>query len=118
MFRRTTYLILTMAFIGASAWAQQAPGYTPPTHPVDNQMYCGGVVTTQAPHDSFVISGAESNENIVFSDGDEVFINKGSAGGVKVGDEFLVSRVETDLLRYPWFIPQQAIEQAHGHQGV
>jgi hypothetical protein len=113
MFRRTTYLILTVALMSTGAWAQGI-GYTPPTNPVANQMYCGGVVTMSVPKDTYVISGPESNEKIVFEQGTSVFINKGADKGVKVGDQFLVSRVETDLLRYPWFVAQQEIEKAMG----
>src|SRR5580700_2072079 len=92
MFRRTTYLILGIALMSISGWAQSAQ----PTAPRENQMYCGGVVTDKVQKDSYVISGAESDSSIVFTDGDDVFISKGSSSGVKVGDQFIVTRVETD----------------------
>ncbi len=120
MFRRTAYLIVAIALIGLVGRAQSqtsealGPQAYLPNSPQDAQMYCSGVVTTKVQHDSYVISGAESNEKIVFSEGDEVFINKGSADGVKIGDQFQVTRVETDPLRYAWFTPQQDIERAMG----
>jgi hypothetical protein len=117
MLQRTAYFILGMALMSASSWAQTqalGPQTYAPTTPRENQMYCSGVVTTKVQHDSYVISGAESSQNIVFSSGDEVFINKGSGSGVKVGDVFLVTREETDPLRYPWFVPQQDLERAMG----
>ena len=102
-----------MALISISGRAQVL-GYTPPNNPVENQMYCGGVVTTSVPTDTYVISGPESSEMMVFTQGTRVFVNEGANKGVKIGDQFLVSRKESDLLRYPWFTSQQDIEKAMG----
>ena len=61
--------------------------------PTEFDMYCSGVVTTKAmPHDTYVISGVESDQRIIYHTGNLVFINKGAKQGVKVGDQFLVSR--------------------------
>ena len=77
-------------------------------------MYCGGVVTSSVPTDTYVISGPESSEMMVFTQGTRVFVNKGADKGIKIGDQFLVTRKESDLLRYPWFTSQQEIEKAMG----
>ena len=83
-------LILALSGVAASAQNRAAAPYP-------NDVYCSGVVTTEAvPRDSYIITGEESNLDVVFSDHDYVFINKGSSKGVKVGDEFSVIRpVET-----------------------
>ncbi|MGD0964269.1 MAG: hypothetical protein ABSA57_10265 [Candidatus Acidiferrales bacterium] len=71
--------------------------------PYPNNVYCSGVVTTEAvPRDTFIITGEESNTNIIFSDHDYVFINKGSSKGVKVGDEFSVIRPVEDPDKFEW----------------
>jgi hypothetical protein len=73
------------------------------------------VVSTQAPSpDLYVISGPESEVKNIFSQGNFVFINKGSSQGIKVGDEFLASRPESDEVLIPWFTDQVALEKAMG----
>src|ERR1035441_9852503 len=56
-------------------------------------MYCSGTITTDAvPQDSYIISGEQSVDKVAFVVGQLVYINRGSAQGVKVGDEFQVVR--------------------------
>jgi hypothetical protein len=110
MFRRTSYLILIMSLTTVLAHAQQtisAPG--------EKDMYCSGVVNTQAvPRDTYVISGVESDDVLVFKQGDMVFLNRGTEQGVKVGDEYLVSRPVTDQVKVQWFIGQDMVTKAMG----
>jgi len=97
--------------LAASAAAAQA---IPPV-PKTSDIYCSGVVTTDAvPRDTYLISGEESNYKITFNQGDLVYINRGSAQGVKVGDEFLVTRPQVEPLKNSWFIGQPAIMRAMG----
>lgn len=110
MFRRISYLLLGLAVSGSLAYAQKAP-----TAPDEYDMYCSGVVTTRAlPQSTYVISGAESSDKVVWKQGDDVFINKGGSQGVKVGEEFLVSRPVNEPLKYPWFKWQNALLHAMG----
>ena len=55
------------------------------TPPFPNNIYCTGVVTTEAvPHDSYVITGEESNERVTFSENDFcLHKNRGSNQGAK-----------------------------------
>ena len=111
MVRKSVYLALMTAFIGASAHAQK-----PITAPTEGDMYCSDVRSTQAPpRDTYVISGPEADKRIAYSQGNTVFINKGADQGVKVGDEFLVSRVEHDDLKQEWFKKQNMILHAMGN---
>src|ERR1700735_3364334 len=67
--------------------------------PTPNELYCSGVVTTEAvPRDSYVITGEESNTKITYEQNDIVYLNKGSDQGVKVGDEYFVVRSVVDPL--------------------
>src|SRR5258708_2299380 len=102
MHRTITYLILGMALISLSAHAQHVP-----TAPSEHDMYCAGVISTQAPtSDFYVISGPESSTRVTYQQGDVVYLNKGASQGVKVGDEFLVTRAVSDRLQEKWFDEQ------------
>jgi phage terminase large subunit-like protein len=110
MRKKTTYLILGMALISLSAQAQHVP-----TGPSEQDMYCSGVVTTQAPaSDFYVISGPESATRVTYEQGDVVYLNKGASQGLKVGDEFLVTRPVSDPLKEKWFDEQPTLLQAMG----
>jgi hypothetical protein len=89
---------LVLALTGAVASAQNK-------HMVPNPgtVYCAGIVTNESvPQSTYVITGEESNYRIVFNDGDDVFINKGSDDGVKAGDEFQVVRKVQDPYVIQW----------------
>jgi hypothetical protein len=114
MSSRMSYLIIAIVLAGllggATARAQVAPDKY-----VETGVYCSGVVTTQAPSpDIYVISGPESEVKSIFGEGNFVFINKGSSQGVKVGDEFLASRAESEHIDVPWFAGQVALTKAMG----
>lgn len=110
MFRRMSYLILGISLTAGLAHAQANT-----SAPSESDMYCSGVVTTQAmSHDTYVISGKDANNSVVFKSGDLVFLNKGANQGVKVGEEFLVSRAETDPVGVQWFAGQDKLTKAMG----
>jgi hypothetical protein len=72
---------LILALSGGAASAQNRAAA-----PYPNDVYCSGVVTTEAvPRDSYIITGEESNLDVVFSDHDYVFINKGTSKGREGG---------------------------------
>ncbi len=101
-------LIFGLCGIAASAQERAASAYP-------NDVYCAGVVTTEAvPRDTYVITGEESNTRVVFSDHDRVFINKGSSKGVKVGDEFSVIRPVEDSVKVDWTKWQASIFKKMG----
>lgn len=84
--------------------------------PTSGELYCSGVVTTQAvPHSTYVITGEESDAELVFNNGDDVFINKGSSQGVKAGDQFFVVRKVKDPYVVPWTKWQSSILHKMGN---
>jgi len=96
---------LIVALAGTIASAQDKPQVPSP-----NDLYCSGTVTTESvPRDTFIITGEESNYRLVFNEGDSVYINKGSAQGVKVGDEFSAIREVKDPGGIEWTKWQNAI---------
>jgi len=83
--------------------------------PDEKDLYCAGAVTTEAvPQDTYLITGEESDNKIVFNTGDFVYINKGSKQGVKVGDQFSVIRPVVNLVKVDWTKWQSAILKAMG----
>jgi hypothetical protein len=105
-------LKLGITLVLASGWAHAQSN---PTAPSIADMYCSGVFTTDpVPHDIFLIAPEESGHRIGAETPDLVHINKGSADGVKVGDEFLVSRPMHDPVGISWFKWQPGILRAMG----
>jgi hypothetical protein len=93
-----------------SAQAQHVPD-----SPSQHDMYCSGVVTTQAlPGDFYVISGPESSTRVTYQQGDAVFLNRGANQGIKIGDEFQVTRAVKDPLNQEWFSWQHSLLRAMG----
>jgi hypothetical protein len=111
MLRKFGHLIVMLALTTVLAHAQNAANT-----PNEFDMYCSGVISTQAPpQNTYVISGVESDQRIVFGKGNLVFINKGAKQGVKVGDQFEVSRPEYDhQMAIPWVTWQPSITKAMG----
>jgi len=110
MGRKISYLIVLAGLMSTGSKAQQTPRMAS-----QNDMYCSGTVTSEAvPRTTYVISGPDSADHVVYSQNDYVFVNKGSAQGVKVGDEFSVIRPVSDQVRYPWFVYQNSLLRAMG----
>jgi hypothetical protein len=100
---------LVMALSGVSAQAQVAKA------PIASDMYCSGVISPQAPpKDTQIITGEGSDTRLTFQEGDYVYLNKGSAQGVRVGDQFSIVRASDDFLRAPWFKQQYSLLHAIG----
>jgi hypothetical protein len=115
-----------MLAIGASAQntAQvQVVNATRPLHeatsPDYSAVYCSGFITDEkVPSEVRLMSGEESGDKIVFTSGDYVYINRGSAQGVRVGDRFSIVRPDRDPNEVPWFKWQGKLLKAMGTQYV
>lgn len=104
------------AGIFAGAMASPAHAQTASQVPLESQLYCSGMVTSDpVPADTYVISGEESYFRITYTDGKLVFLNKGASQGVKVGDQYDVIRADpSDYLQYEWFRDQNKLLKAMG----
>lgn len=102
--------------IFAGAMASQAHAQTASQVPLESQLYCSGMVTSDpVPTDTYVISGEESYFRVTYTDGKLVFLNKGASQGVKVGDQYDVIRANpSDYLQYEWFRDQNKLLKAMG----
>lgn len=110
MRRIVACMVIALALTAGSVAAQsRRPNY--------DDIYCSGNVTTESiPYDMYLISGEESSPQTVFGQGNLVYINRGSGGGVKVGDEFLVMRPVKDPANFKWFEAQNQLARAMGKQ--
>jgi hypothetical protein len=115
--RRIAFLGALLLAFGAAGAAAQAPPSPRGTAATLADVMCAGMVTTEAiPYDSYVISGEESDPKTVFAKYDYLYINKGASQGVKVGDEFLLSRPVNDPSRYKWFRDEPGLFRTMGQQ--
>jgi hypothetical protein len=118
MHAKLSYRILFLGLsvgLGITLCAGVASAQHDPKTPTQEQMYCSGISTDQAPSkDAYVISGEDSRFKITFHPGDLVYINQGAAQGVKVGDEFEVIRPVHDLMPNKWFKWQLQLDKAMG----
>jgi len=106
--------LLTLCAAGAAA--QDAPAEKP-YGATQADALCAGMVTTEKiPYDAYVISGEEADPQTIYSLGQYVYVSKGSADGVKVGDEFMTLRPETDFLHVQFFDQEHSLANAMGTQ--
>jgi hypothetical protein len=107
---KTVFFALILG-LASAAGAQEAPKTAN-----EAQMYCSGIVSTEAvPTDTYLVSSEQSNYLVTYTDGDYVYINKGSNQGAKVGDEFQVMRsIQQDPVGIQWFSWQHSLLRAMG----
>jgi hypothetical protein len=105
-----------LVFIFAAAMASQAHAQAASQVPLESQLYCSGMVTSDPVNtDTYVISGEDSYFRITYSDGKLVFLNKGASQGVKVGDQFEAIRANPmDWVKVEWFRDQSKLLKAMG----
>ncbi|HWF38307.1 MAG TPA: hypothetical protein VG322_07300 [Candidatus Acidoferrales bacterium] len=93
--------------LGLAGIASSAQSANPP---FPNNVYCSGIVTSEAvPRDTYVVSGEQADTQVVFNQNQYIFISRGTSKGVKVGDEFSVIRPVEDAAKVEWTKWQDAI---------
>jgi len=117
-------LCLGVLLAAAGIWAQGNPQtqvvsstehVAEATSPDYTAVYCSSFISSEkAPDSIYIASGEQSNDKIFFSRGDFIYLSKGSAQGVKVGDRFDVIRPEKDEVKIQWFKWQDKLLKAMG----
>jgi hypothetical protein len=107
------------AFGGAGVCYGQTAPATPAAvttlQPGYSTVYCSGFVKdTKLPEDIRVISGEQPGYKVLWSQRENVYINRGSDNGVRIGDRFLVVRQTEDPDRIEWFKGQNKVVKAMG----
>ena len=81
-----------------------APPVAPPQPPpvaTYSDMYCAGFFSAEPVQQKAVLVGGEESETkALFSDRDVVYLNQGTAGGIKAGDELQVLRLVRDFAKW------------------
>ena len=109
MHRKAAWICLLLVAVATSVAAQKAR--TP--NPAD--IYCSGMYTDErVPRDTYVISGEEARVKVAWTEGEYVYLNKGASQGVKVGDEYLVTRPVKDSIKVNWFSGRWNLLRAMG----
>jgi len=113
----TLTCLLTLWAAGAAAQVTSTETVRRPPAATEADTYCAGMITDQAvPYDMYVISGPEADPQTVYALGQYVYINKGSADGAKIGDEFMVLRQESDFLHVQTFDQEHFLSNRMGKQ--
>jgi hypothetical protein len=115
--RATLAALCLAAFAGTGVcYGQTAPAAGATTlQPGYTTVYCSGFVKdTKLPDDLYIISGEQAGYKIVFSQRENVYINRGTENGVRVGDRFMVMRQTEDPNRVDWFQGQTKVQNAMG----
>jgi hypothetical protein len=122
--RVTATATIFATLLASGVWAQETAPASPvistqarqeATSPDFTAINCSGFFTDERVSSEIrLISGDESNNRIVFAAGDYVFISRGSAQGVRVGDRFSIVREEKDPMEVQWFKWQDKLLKAMG----
>src|SRR6266702_4621993 len=114
-----------MLALGASAQNTDQAQVVNVSHPVEatspdyTAKYCSGFVSDEKlPSEVRIMSGQESGSKIVFSSNDYVYLNRGSAQGIRVGDRFYIVRPDKDPNEVHWFKWQEKLLKAMGTQYI
>ncbi len=106
------------AIAGAGVcYGQSAPATPIATtlQPVYTRVYCSGFLRdTKVPDDLYVVSGEQVGYKVLWAQRENVYLNRGSDHGVKVGDRFMVVRRTEDPDPIEWFKGQTRIAKAMG----
>jgi hypothetical protein len=106
------------AFAGAGVcYGQSAPATPASTtlQPGYTTVYCSGFLKdTKLPDDLYVISGEQAGYKVIWGQPENVYINRGSDHGVRIGDRFMVVRQSADPGRIEWFKGQDKLAKAIG----
>ena len=85
--------LYTLLLVTAATLLQQQ---STAARPVPTDQLCGAQVSLVVPAASMKITGGREQGKQLFSPGDAVIVNAGSAQGVKTGQQFVVRRVIED----------------------
>ena len=113
---------LSLGFLLAASCTAAQTTQAPPsqraaesTSPDYTAVNCSSFISDErVPDETLLISGEESNVKVIFARGDYVYVNKGSAQGMHVGDRLSVVRPVVDDVKVQWFKWQDKLMKAMG----
>jgi len=119
--RRMALTLSCLLTLWAGAAAAQVQAQAEPAERGNSatqaDTYCAGMITNEEiPYDNYVISGPEADPQTIYSDRQYVYINKGTEGGVKVGDDYMVLRPVKDFLHVRVWDSEHLLANQMGQQ--
>jgi hypothetical protein len=88
----------------------------PPPVATYTDLYCAGFFSPESIQSrASVVGGEESENKSLFSDRDVLYLNQGSASGIKPGDELQVIRPVTDFAKWGTEFAKAKSKERYGH---
>ena len=115
MLARSAKLCLALLLGAGVSAAQRSEAVQKANQPNATQVNCAGFFSDQkVGGDTYLISGEESSIKLAWTVGEYVHVNRGMNQGVRQGDLYTVTRVESDPNKVMWFKWQPKLLKAMG----
>jgi len=115
MLAKSAKLCLTLLLAAGVSAAQRSEAVQKANQPNATQVNCAGFFSDQkVGGDTSLVSGEESSIKLAWTVGEYVHVNRGMNQGVKEGDLYTVTRVESDPNKVMWFKWQPKLLKAMG----
>jgi len=115
MLAKSAKLCLALLLGAGVSAAQRSEAVQKANQPNATQVNCAGFFGDQkVGGDTYLVSGEESSIKLTWTVGEYVHINRGMNQGVKQGDLYTVTRVESDPNKVMWFKWQPKLLKAMG----
>jgi hypothetical protein len=115
MLAKSAKLCLTLLLGAGVCAAQRSEAVQKANQPDASRINCAGFFLDQkVGGDTYLISGEESSFKLTWTTGEYVHVNRGMNQGVKEGDLYTVTRMESDPNKVEWFKWQPKLLKAMG----
>jgi len=115
MLAKSAKLCLALLLGAGVSAAQRSEAVQKANQPNATQVNCAGFFSDQkVGGDTSLVSGEESSIKLAWTVGEYVHVNRGMNQGVKEGDLYTVTRVESDPNKVMWFKWQPKLLKAMG----
>src|SRR5882762_5963511 len=115
MLAKSAKLCLALLLGAGVSAAQRSEAQQKANQPDAARINCAGFFLDQkVGGDTYLVSGEESSFKLTWTTGEYVHVNRGMNQGVKEGDLYTVTRMETDPSKVEWFKWQNKLLKAMG----
>src|SRR5256885_4194683 len=115
MLAKSANLCLALLLGAGVSAAQRSEAVQKANQPNATQVNCAGFFSDQkVGGDTYLVSGEESSIKLAWTVGEYVHVNRGMNQGVRQGDLYTVTRLESDPNKVTWFKWQPKLLKAMG----